>query len=210
MIVLDLGAGDATKNDAEYVKRIIDSIPYHKDIVLKFQLFKDIPGLTPLSKDVFVKAWVYGRRLGLPVTASVFDSQSMRELTALEVPFVKIACNPEWYPLIEEVPKGIPVLVSVDSHLQMVNVATDHMDKPCFYMMCIPEYPADTSDYTLNFSEALLKKGISDHTTDLELFMTYRPKIWERHYCIDPIGPDHVHSIGPQELEDILWTTATV
>lgn len=208
MIILDLGAGDATKNDSEYIEKIIDSIP-QGDIVLKFQLFEDIPGLTPLKREVFAHAWVYGQKRGFKVTSSVFDSGSLYDLTTLDIPFVKIACNTDFYPLIDEVPQGIPILVSVDSHIQLISVATAHLNMPLFYMMCVPKYPAEVDDYVGNFSSELMHKGLSDHTKSLELFETFRPRIWERHYCIDPIGPDYEHAIGPEELTECLRITAT-
>ena len=65
-IILDIGGGDNTRNDKKYVKAMIDSVIALDsgiyDIVFKFQLFKDIPGLTPLKQDVFEWVYSYCRR----------------------------------------------------------------------------------------------------------------------------------------------------
>ena len=203
MLIIDMGAGDATKNSVFYVEKLISSVP-QGDIVLKFQLFEDIPGLTPLKPEVFYHAWWFASKFGFKVTASVFDEESIHRLTLMQVPFVKIACNTDWYPLIDQIPAGIPVIVSIDSQVQLMAVASEHMDKPLQYLSCVPKYPATEEDYVGNFPAYMLKKGISDHTTDLELFKTYRPRVYERHYAIDDIGPDYEHAIGPEEVEECL------
>jgi len=201
MIILDLGAGDATKNDINYVKELMRSLP--EGVVVKFQLFQDIKGLTPLKKEVFINAWAFGQKRGIPVTASVFDEPSLEIFTRLlKVPFIKIACRPEMYNLISEVPHFMPVLVSVDSHISMMKVVTEHFDKSLSFLCCVPEYPATVEAYEDNFSTAMLNLGISDHTQSTDLYMNHRPKLWERHF--GEYGPDADHSITLEELQECM------
>lgn len=207
MIILDLGQGDSTQNDADYVRELIDSIPT-SDVVLKFQLFEDIPGLTPLEHNVFEFAYDYSRFKGLECTASVFDSPSIDFLQRYDVPFIKIACNTKWYPLIDDIDGRVPLIVSIDSHIQLLSVATTHSEHYIGYISCVPNYPATYEEYRANFSKDMLYRGISDHTTDLELYREFKPAIWERHYAIDDIGPDAAHSIGPDEIREVLGIEA--
>lgn len=201
MIILDLGAGDATGNDINYVKEMMAELP--PGVTVKFQLFKNIPGLKPLDPHVFMTAWAFGQKRDIPVTASVFDEESLNILTRItKVPFIKIACRPHLYDLISGVPKFMPVLVSVDSHITMMRVVSEHFDKSLSFMCCVPEYPANTETYESWFSHDMLRTAISDHTIGTELYDTYRPKIWEKHF--GQKGPDVEHAITLEELQECL------
>lgn len=199
MIILDMGAGDAHGNDIDFIKEVMAELPH--GVVVKFQLFRDIPGLTPMTPSCFLKAHAFGEERGIPVTASAFDSGSLEIITKLvKVPFVKIACRVEMYPLIDEIPLSIPVLVSVDSQPQLMAVATEHMAHPIAYMCCVPKYPATEDDYRNNFSKSMLSSAISDHTMGLDLWQTNRPTIYEKH--LDFQGPDEAWSIS---TDDVWW-----
>lgn len=201
MIVLDFGAGDATGNDIDYVKSMMDGLP--PGVVVKFQLFKDIPPLRPLDPHVFLTAWAYGQKHGNPVTASVFDEASLNILTKItKVPFIKIACRPQLYYLIDMVPHFMPIVVSIDSHIAMMRVMSEHFDKSLSFMTCVPEYPADMDTYENWFSTDMLRVGISDHTVGTELYRKYRPRLWEKHYGQQ--GPDADHAITREELDECL------
>jgi sialic acid synthase SpsE len=202
VIILDMGAGDAHHNDIEYIKEIMAELP--AGVVVKFQLFKDIPGLTPMTPSVFMKAQVFGQERGIDVTASAFCSESLELITKLvKVPFVKIACRPELYPMIDEIPLTLPVVVSIDSHPQLMAVATEHMQHPIAYMCCVPKYPATMDEYWDNFTHAMLGRGVSDHTIGLELFQDHKPQLYERH--LDYQGPDEEWSVT---TDDVHWMLA--
>jgi len=50
-----------------------------------------------------------------------------------------------------------------------------------------------------------LHYGISDHTEGLYLYKKYRPKVYERHFCLeDSTGPDAVSfAIKPCDLKEL-------
>lgn len=201
-IILDFGAGDATMNHSEYVLGMMEKLPRDKNIIVKFQLFSKIQGLTSLNPMVFHEAWEYGKDRGIPVTASVFDDESLRFLLDYTIPFVKIACRPTQWSMISTIPLFVPVLVSIESMKNQASISSLNMDRNLSFMCCIPEYPAKRGTYTKRFPTWALDRGISDHTTDLELYKRHQPIIWERHY--GKIGPDAEHAIEFEQLMEVI------
>ena len=58
------------------------------------------------------------------------------------------------------------------------------------FMCCVSKYPANTIDYENNLISCL-RHGISDHTTDWNLFLKYHPEIYEFHFKLsDSTGLD--------------------
>ena len=190
MIILDFGSGETCQNSKELIDRMLGEL-YEVDtrkhkVIIKWQLFRSIPGLKQLSFEIFNYACMRARRYNYETTASVFDDISLDFLRCYRVPFIKIACRYNLY----EYPAKNPdreFIVSVDvsedadkmSQLDNVNL-----------MYCIPNYPADPNVYSSYFGPAL-HYGISDHTTDFELFYKYEPLIYETHYRLsDSTGAD--------------------
>jgi len=182
-IILDFGSGNTCKNDINYVKRMIDEMHAvntgKHEVIIKWQLFQKAGKNIPLHWEVFNAAYTYAELMGYETTASVFDLESLDKLSIYEIPFVKIANNKDYYYLIDEIPRRIPVYVSVGSYKQetanFVNL------KLC----CVSNYPADVTDYLKNFYSIDLRRGISDHTKDWELFKTCKPRVYECHYKLD-------------------------
>lgn len=203
MIILDFGSGETCRNDRAIVSRMIHSlarVDTRKEIVvIKWQLFEDIPPLRPLSHSVFDFAYRLAAEYGYETTASVFDKPSLDFLCKHDVPFVKIACVPELYRFAFEIDG--PVVVSVGNHddyelMQQKDIAT---------MCCLREYPASATKYEVIFS-GLLHYGLSDHTTDWYLFNKYEPLLYEKHFCLpDAEGPDAgPFAARPEQLKEIL------
>ena len=67
--------------------------PSGKDVIIKYQLFMDVPPNKSLKRDVFMKAYNYAVNKDLLVTASVFDVDSLRFLQKFDIPFIKLANN---------------------------------------------------------------------------------------------------------------------
>jgi sialic acid synthase SpsE len=159
------------------------------EIIIKHQLFKEAGENVPLNRGLFINAFAYAAELGYKTTSSVFDKESLDFLLQFDVPFVKIANNRELDWLIGEIPRKIPVYVSMGPHnpatiyLQTDGLAFPlQMDKPLF---CVSDYPAKYENYTDSFFGNQLSRGISDHTTDFSLFRKFEPHIIEWHYCLD-------------------------
>jgi len=199
-IILDLGQGTSTGNDRAYVEDLMNQLP--AGVVAKFQLFTDLPHLDPLDRDVFTIAYEIGQDRGIPVTASVFDTDSLEFLMDFDPVFVKIACNLKWYGLIDKVPILTPVLISARDKRDYEDMRYEFAYRPVGVMCCIPEYPANMRQYDYSHNEWDLKGSISDHTTDLELVSKYKPLIWERHY--GKRGPDAIHAIDHKQLMEVV------
>lgn len=192
MIIIDMGSGETCRNDIAYAKRMIDEL-YETglrapiDVVIKWQLFADIPGLDPLDFNVFCKARDYAAKLGYETTASVFDVESLHKLRQTKPPFIKIAARPKVYRLIDLMP-GERVIVSVQSYKEYRDmVGRDNVEE---VLCCVAKYPATSALYENMFS-GLLHYGLSDHTVDWYLYDKFRPRYYECHFCLDDsTGPD--------------------
>lgn len=197
--ILDMGSGNTCKNDINYMGKMVDAIaeidPKRK-IILKWQLFRKAGDNTPLDRTNFEIMYHYSKELGYKTTASVFDKESLDFLLKFDIPFVKIAKRPDLYWLIGEVPRKIPVIVSYNP--TDVGFAKDENGFSNNFMFkdkdicCISKYPCDITDYEKDFCKYDLQYGISDHTTDWNLFREYRPEeVYECHFKLkDSTGPD--------------------
>lgn len=201
MFILDCGSGNTCKNSIEYACRMVKEIAEigsSQHIVIKWQLFKRAGNNAPLSLEVFERAYHYAQIMGLRTTASVFDKDSLDYLLTFNVPFIKLANTPESRILAAEIPEDRQVIISSD------NPALK--DGSNFRVMyCISEYPAKAQDYIGRFGDKL-KEGLSDHTTDFELFKKYKPNIYECHVKLDDsTGLDAgKFARTPKQLKEIL------
>ena len=207
MIILDFGSGGTSKNDVTIVKRMIDELAAvdtgKHTIVIKWQLFTDCPPNEPLRRDVFDYAYGYAKEKGYQTTASVFDMDSLQFLLTYDIPFVKLANRPDLYWLAGEVPRKIPVYVSISAPCG-VTIDDEH-SLNSVELCCVSKYPATVEEYEV-FGLWYLQDGISDHTTDFTLYHKYKPVIYECHYKLpDSTGPDAgPFSRTPSQLAEIL------
>ena len=207
MIILDIGSGNTIKNNLNIGRQMIDEIAKRDtkkhEIVFKAQLFEKEGNNTPLNKVIFSSLYAYAKEKGYQMTASVFDIPSLEFLLKFEVPFIKIACRPDLYWLIGEIPRKIPVYVSVELRIAKYPNNTPKYENGIL-LGCVREYPAKLEDYLPNGGGHLIT--ISDHTVGLELFRASAPKVWEKHLKLPTstgldAGP---FAITPEELEEIL------
>lgn len=191
--ILDMGSGNTCGNNLDYVKRMIDELaevdPKRK-FIIKWQLFQKAGNNIPLKKELFDYAYCYAiERYGYQTTASVFDLESLKFLLQFDIPFVKIANKPDLYWLGGEVSRKIPIIFSWTPGNDVP--AKLHSD---FALRCISKYPATIKDYEEKFQSnynADALRYVSDHTTDWQLYLKYRPKIYECHYKLkDSTGLD--------------------
>jgi len=192
-IILDFGSGNTCRNDWDYVKRMIDELKAvdtgKHEVIIKWQLFKKAGDNIPLEPKIFEAAYIYAQQLGYKTTSSVFDKESLDFLLQFEVPFIKLANRRDLDWLIGEVPRKVPIYVSYD------NIKDIKFRHNIQELLCISNYPAKLDDYELVFN---LKYdidesgfGISDHTSNLDLWNKYKPGICEMHYGLpDSTGLD--------------------
>lgn len=207
-IILDFGSGNTCQNDNRIVMQMYDELQKvdtgKHNVSVKWQLFKEAGKNVPLYKEVFDFAYLHGRKLGYPVTASVFDLDSLKFLLQYDTPFIKIANRPDLYWLIEEVPRRIPVYVSqskiwMDCHGKIIS------PENVVCLACVSQYPAKAEDYENIFHSNFLK-FISDHTTDFTLWYKYQPDIIEWHYKLEDSKGLDAGSFArtPKQLREIL------
>jgi sialic acid synthase SpsE len=203
MFILDFGSGETCKNDLDYVYKMIDAIPpSKKDVVIKWQLFENIQPLVPLEHEVYIAARNYAASKGYRTGASVFDEPSLDFLLSTSPDYVKIACRPHLYYLIDNIPVDVQTIVSVPDYKTFGELTEKYPDIDL--LCCVADYPAEPYEYIQRFGETL-HYGISDHTTDWGLYGRYQPLIYECHYCLpDSTGPDAAEfARRPSDLEEV-------
>ena len=163
-IIAELGSCHMGRFD-----RIKEAIDICKDLgldALKLQLFPNTAPYVPtniyLKPELFTKAWQYGQKVGVPVTASVFDENNLGFLMGHLPEFIKFSYGKkdqcQW--IKQTLNLGIEAIVSCD-------VMTDHLvPKKATKLYCIPEYPVR---YEVNFDELFPRfDGFSDHTMGIK------------------------------------------
>lgn len=204
MFIIDMGSGETSKNDIAYIRKMIDAIPPSpRKVVIKWQLFEDIPPLTPLDHDVYLYARDYADKKGYATGSSVFDEESLDFLLSTDPAFVKIACRPHLYPLLDKIPADVMTVVSVgrnEDYKMMLEAYPEVV-----VMCCVADYPARYESYGV-FHDEYLRMGISDHTEDWKLYQDFEPLVYECHYRLpDSTGPDAMgFSRLPSQLEVVL------
>ena len=208
MIVLDFGSGETCHNNKKIVKRMIEGLAAvdtrKKNVVIKWQLWSGaMPYAGGILKRLDPKIYQYavdcGKEYGYETFSSVFDKESLDFLLSTDPLFVKIACRPELYSLATRI-EGTRFLVSVppgNPHRLSLDII-----KLC----CISNYPAEEGAYYKGFDRSALYCGISDHTTNFNLYNRYHPAVYECHFKLpDSIGADSGdYARTPEQLKEIL------
>ncbi len=215
-IILDFGSGNTCRNDLGYIKRMIDAlaeIDHHKhEVIIKWQLFNaELPsgGGSIIGNDIvlqhhsFEYAYGYAKDRGYKTTSSVFDKESLAFLLGYEVPFIKIACRPELYWLIGEVPRRVEVYASAAEGWATYTTKDERPISADVSLTCVRQYPARLEDYSIGDT------WYSDHTEGLALWKREAGNIdiWEKHFVLerDPSNPDAgPFSCIPDQLAEIL------
>jgi sialic acid synthase SpsE len=184
---LDFGSGNTSKNNYDYIKLMIDKLAkihlHNHEVIIKWQLFKEAGQNIPLTQAAFNYAYHYAKIKGYQITASVFDIESLKFLLHFDIPFVKIANNRSLDYLIGEIPRKIPVYVSVSNAIGKELFTIVKANKS---LCCVSNYPAKLIDYDKLFNKnRFLYDGFSDHTTNFDLWHKYEPEIIEWHYKLD-------------------------
>ncbi len=202
-IILDYSA-NTHKNDLLKIQEAINAISLidtkKHEIVFKSQLFREAGENVVCKHGSFDFMYNRCKELGYKCTASVFDKSSLYFLLKYDIPFVKIANNRDFDYLIDYVPRRIPVYTSHDCS-KADNYYNNKSTLDDQRLRCVSEYPAKIKDY-----RCVPGGNISDHTIGFELFKTYKPKIYEKHFIMP--GDDGLDSgpfaVTPEDLRQIL------
>lgn len=177
-IILDIGSGN-TLTSIEVGKKLIDEVVKRDtkkhEVIFKTQLFEKAEPNIPLDHHIFSMLHAYAFGLGYKLTSSVFDLPSLSFLLKHDnkyapLPFVKLACRPDLYWLIGEVPRRVPVYVSLSPY-----ASAGWPDCRAYGgvngMYCVPEYPAKEKEYGSAWGYF---DYVSDHTVGLGLYKKHR------------------------------------
>jgi sialic acid synthase SpsE len=230
-IILDISA-NTHKNNWPYLKKMLDELKKidtgKHEVIIKHQLFTKVGENIPLDHEIFKKAYNYAAELGYKTTSSVFDLESLGFLLQFDVPMIKIANNRSLDWIVGEIPRKIPVYVSVkqdEAHYDDNICYLDGygmIDQNMTVLGCVSKYPAKVEDYYgLVFEHA----GISDHTVNWDFFNYWQERLknlydgdkermiasnkgltWEVHYKLfDSTGLDAGEfARTPEQLAEIL------
>ena len=128
---------------------------------------------------IFKYAYHIAEDCGIATTASVFDENSLDFLLHFDIPFIKIANRPELYKLAGQIPRDIPVIFSISKWEDITYNWKSN------FLCCVSKYPAQAGDYEDIFNSEQLEYSISDHTENFDLFLKYKPKLYECHFCLE-------------------------
>lgn len=201
-IIAELGSCHMGK--IERIYEAIDRCKLFNISALKLQLFPNEDKYTSvgnvyLSPELFKLAFEYGKSVGLPVSASVFDMESYYFLRNLQPDFIKFSYSNkhQWW-IKDCLDHGFETIVSCD-------VMTDHLvSKDATKLYCIPEYPVR---YNVAFDGLFPRfHGFSDHTLGIRQTLeavSEGARIIEKHVRLgyaDETCPDSHFAVPIQEL----------
>lgn len=190
------------------------------DGVHLYDLYRE--AMTPW--DWHAQLFAYGRRLGITIFSSPFDSSAVELLESLDAPAYKIAsfelvdldlirrCASTGKPLI--ISTGMASLEEVSD---AVLAARDANVQGLILLKCTSAYPALPESINLNTMVSLAKTfdvcvGISDHTmgTEVSIAATALGAVLiEKHFTLARAdgGVDSSFSLEPEELEHLVSAT---
>ena len=174
-----------------------------------------------LSYDEFSGLFDYCRQKGILFLSTPFDSASLDFLVELGVPALKLGSGEVTnLPLLAQAARSkLPVILSTGmSNLAEVEAAVRTLRgggcKALAVLHCTSNYPADPADANLRAMDTLAETlgvpiGYSDHTEGIAVSLASvacGAKVLEKHFTLDRSlpGPDHLASVGPEELKALV------
>lgn len=172
------------------------------------------------SNDQFLELFEFAKEVGIHMTASGWDEESVDFLASIPVPFLKMAsADLTNFPLLEHAAKkGLPIVLSTGmsdfATVQKAYELVQGFNPRVAIMQCTSTYPCKPEDihlnvlqtYKLAFPEAVL--GYSGHEVGIATTVAASvlgAKVVERHFTLDRTmkGGDHAASLEPGGLEKV-------
>lgn len=180
-----------------------------------------------LGFDDFLVLQSHCRKLGICFLSTPFDLDSLDFLDRSAVPAIKVGSGDITnFPLLARAAAtGRPVILSTGmSYLTEVEAAVAELQASgCHELVvlhCVSNYPADPSEANLRamitMAERLaLPVGFSDHTQGLTVALAavaLGASVLEKHFTLDKTlyGPDHVCSLDPDEMRELVTAIRSV
>lgn len=180
-----------------------------------------------LSFDDFRKIQEYCKKKGIMFLSTPFDIESLKFLEEIHMPIWKIASSEvENFQLLREMAKTHkPIILSTGMcTIEEISNAVDVLKKygagEIRILHCNTQYPTPMEDVNLKAMYELKSMfqcdiGYSDHTQGIEVpiaAVAMGATIIEKHFTLDRNmeGPDHVASLNPLELKEMVQAIRNV
>lgn len=174
-----------------------------------------------LSFEQFRQLNDYAKYLNIDFISTPFDFESIEFLKTIEMPYWKIPSGeitnlPYLMKLAETkrpiiLSTGMSTLEEIEEALQ---VFIDYKREDITLLQCNTEYPTPYADVNLHVMKTLKEKfkvnvGYSDHTKGWEVAIAAAAlgaDVIEKHFTLSRKmeGPDHLASLEPQELKNMI------
>ena len=200
---------DAPK--AEYQKQTTDASESQFDMIKKLEL----------SKEDHQELMDYAKHKNILFLSTPFDEKSVDLLVELGVPLIKISSGEITnHPFLKYIAKkGLPIILStgmstLDEVAEAVSVIKNAGCKDLTLLHCTSNYPARMEDCNLLAMKTMadafdVPVGYSDHTPGIYVPLAAAAMgacVIEKHFTLDKSlpGPDHMASLEPDELEEMV------
>lgn len=174
-----------------------------------------------LTKEDFRELANYAKIKGIIFLSTPSDKESVDLLCQLNVPLFKIGSSDITnFPLLKYVAeKRLPIVLSTGmSNLgeieEAIKIIKDNGSKQIILLHCITNYPAKISNLNLRVINTLkstfkLLVGFSDHSIGIYAAISavsLGACVIEKHFTLskDQQGPDHLASLNPNELREMI------
>lgn len=176
-----------------------------------------------LGQSEFLELKQYADQVGIQFMSTAFDMESVDFLAGLNMPFYKVPSGEITnLPYLRKIASlDIPIILSTGmSDLGEIEKAVEvfengHRNRKDIYVLhCNTEYPTPFEDVNmkamLTIGQAFgVSIGYSDHTLGVEVpvaAVAMGAKMIEKHFTLDRTmdGPDHVASLEPSELKQMV------
>ena len=175
-----------------------------------------------LSFDEFRELKKYANKKKIMFLSTPDDLNSVDFLNELRVPAFKIGSGEltNIYMLKKIALKDKPIILStgmanLDEIEEAVNVIYETGNKKLILLHCTSQYPTKFKDVNLRAMSTLkryfnINVGYSDHTMGIlipQLAVALGANVIEKHFTYDKNaeGPDHICSLGPIELKEMVY-----
>lgn len=214
-------------------KRLIEAAKEAGADAAKLQLFRaewlchpKHPAYETVKANELPREWMprlmeFASEVGIQLSATPCDLEAVELLDSLDVPWIKIASGDITYlPLIECAAKtGRPLIISTGAATLVevcaaARTAIDAGSDDVTLLQCSITYPAKAENSHL-LTMAGMKYltgtvGFSDHSLSMTLpavAVGLGATVIEKHFTLSrhQSGPDHPHSLEPEEFEAMVW-----
>ena len=215
--------GQNHNGDIDLAKKMIKAAKNSGADVAKFQVYDAVKLFPPKSlnpwfdyncatelkkEDVFILA-DYSSKIGIEFMASVFDVERIEWLEEVGVKRYKIASRSIMDKILIEalISTGKPLLVSLGMWSEKSFPKLSGV-KQVDFLYCISKYPTPLSDLKISDVDFNAYSGFSDHSEGITAAcasFVLGSRILEKHFTLDKnaYGPDHLCSMGQEELKSI-------